>query len=86
MSKSAGHRGNKGPKMKDMNGLHSAAARGKYIPLTMKIVDTGEVFHLKNITPTMTIKELKSYLEFCTGIPVSLQRLHYLDEGIVCEL
>lgn len=73
-------------KMKDFAGNNSqSATKGKYIPLTMKLVDTGEVFTLKNITPTMTIRELKSYLEFCTGIPVSLQRLHYLDEGKYIE-
>jgi len=57
-------------------------SKGKYIPLTIKIIDTGEVFTLRNVTPMMTVKELKSYLEFATGIPVNLQRIHYLDEGL----
>lgn len=58
-----------------------SSIKGKHMPLTLKIVDTGEVFTLKNVTSMTTIKELKSYLEFATGIPVNLQRLHYLDEG-----
>ena len=71
---------NKNKPKKDMNGLASSI-RGKYIPLTLKLINTDEVFTLKNITSMTTIKELKSYLEFCTGIPANLQRLHYLDEG-----
>jgi len=66
---------------KATNGGNSSAKGGKTIPITMFLVDTGEKFHLKDVTYSMTIKELKSYLEFSTGIPVFLQRLHYLDEG-----
>lgn len=65
---------------KDTNG-HFSSIKGKQIPLTLKLRDTDEVFTLKNVTSMTTIKELKSYLEFCTGIPANLQRLHYLDEG-----
>lgn len=59
----------------------SLAKGNKKLALTVKVIDTGEVFSLKDVTPYMTIKELKSYLEYVTGIPVFLQRLHYLDES-----
>lgn len=59
-----------------------AGAKGKkMVPLSIKLTETGELFHLDKVTFSMTIKELKRYLEFATGIPVFLQRLHYLDES-----
>lgn len=42
---------------------------------------TDEKFKLDDVYHDMTIAQLKDELEIVTGIPVSLQRLSYLDEG-----
>ena len=52
-----------------------------YFSITVKLIDTMETFHLKEVYNEMKIKELKEYAEFATGIPYNLQRLCYLDEG-----
>lgn len=59
----------------------SADGKFKNLHLSLKLTDTGELFQLKNVNSNMTIKDLKSHLEFVAGIPVFLQRLHYLDES-----
>ena len=43
---------------------------------------TGETFPIKNITNDMKIQELKMYMEFATGVPVHVQRISYLDDGM----
>lgn len=70
-------------KLKKLGADTSADGKHKHVTvsLTVKLTDTGETFQLKNISITMTIKNLKGYLEFVAGIPVFLQRLHYLDES-----
>ena len=55
--------------------------RGKHFNIKVKLLVTKEVFTLKNVYNDMKIKELKSYAEFATGVPVHMQRLCYLDEG-----
>ncbi|XP_053402143.1 uncharacterized protein LOC128557808 isoform X2 [Mercenaria mercenaria] len=42
---------------------------------------TGEKFPLKNISNEMKIQDLKTYMEFATGVPVHMQRISYLDDG-----
>jgi len=43
---------------------------------------TSEIFPLKHITGDMKISDLKQYMEFSTGIPLHMQRISYLDDGI----
>lgn len=43
---------------------------------------TGEKFPLKNISNEMKIRDLKMYMEFATGVPVHMQRISYLDDGM----
>ena len=54
-----------------------------YFSITVKLIDTMESFHLNQVYNEMKIKELKEFAEFATGIPYNLQRLSYLDEGIL---
>lgn len=42
---------------------------------------TDEKFTLEDVYNDMKISQLKDELEFATGIPLSIQRLSYLDEG-----
>ena len=45
------------------------------------LVPTDEVFSLDDVYNDMTVAQLKDDLEFATAIPVSIQRLSYLDDG-----
>lgn len=45
------------------------------------VVQTEEAFALEDVYNDMTIAQLKDDLEFATGVPVSIQRLSYLDDG-----
>lgn len=45
------------------------------------VTPTDEKFTLKDVYYDMTVSQLKDDLEFVTGIPISIQRLSYLDEG-----
>ncbi|KAM6319280.1 LOW QUALITY PROTEIN: ankyrin repeat domain-containing protein 60 [Podargus strigoides] len=42
---------------------------------------TDEIFSLPRCQNNLTLKKLKSHLEFLTGIPIHFQRLQYLDEA-----
>ena len=46
------------------------------------LVPTEETFNLDDTYNDMTVSELKDDLEFATGIPVNIQRLSYLDDGM----
>ncbi|XP_065749387.1 ankyrin repeat domain-containing protein 60 [Phocoena phocoena] len=47
--------------------------------------DSGEVFRVTGCRSDMTVRELKEELDLIAGIPFSLQRLQYLDQGIVMD-
>lgn len=47
----------------------------------VNVEPTNEKFTVKDVNSNMTVTQLKDELEFATGIPISLQRLSYLDEG-----
>ncbi|XP_041080259.1 ankyrin repeat domain-containing protein 60-like [Polyodon spathula] len=49
--------------------------------LYMKFEDTGESFEIPRCCAQTPIGELKDALEMVAGIPSTLQRLSYLDEG-----
>ncbi|MBN3279812.1 ANR60 protein, partial [Polyodon spathula] len=51
--------------------------------LYMKFEDTGESFEIPRCCAQTPIGELKDALEMVAGIPSTLQRLSYLDEGDV---
>ena len=40
-----------------------------------------KIFNITDVTRETTIEQFKKVCELVSGIPVSLQRLHYLDEG-----
>ncbi|XP_022349527.1 ankyrin repeat domain-containing protein 60 [Enhydra lutris kenyoni] len=44
--------------------------------------ETGEMFQVTNCRSDMTVRELKEELDLTAGIPLDLQRLQYLDQGI----
>ncbi|XP_059979742.1 ankyrin repeat domain-containing protein 60 [Lagenorhynchus albirostris] len=47
--------------------------------------DSGEVFRVTGCRSDMTVRELKEELDLIAGIPFSLQRLQYLDQGILMD-
>ena len=46
---------------------------------------TEEKFTLEDVYNDMKVSQLKDELEFATGIPMNIQRLSYLDEGLWIE-
>ena len=47
---------------------------------------TGEKFPLKSVSNDMKIRDLKMNMEFATGVPVHMQRISYLDDGMWIKL
>ncbi|XDA82479.1 hypothetical protein R6Z07M_012355 [Ovis aries] len=47
--------------------------------------DSGEMFRVTNCRSNMTVRELKEELDLTAGIPFNLQRLQYLDQGILMD-
>ncbi|XP_057558223.1 ankyrin repeat domain-containing protein 60 [Hippopotamus amphibius kiboko] len=47
--------------------------------------ESGEVFRVTNCRGDMTVRELKEELDLIAGIPANLQRLQYLDQGILMD-
>ncbi|XP_015452397.1 ankyrin repeat domain-containing protein 60 [Pteropus alecto] len=54
---------------------------------TMRVLleETGEMFRVTNCRADTTVLELKKELDLVAGIPLNLQRLHYLDQGILMD-
>lgn len=53
----------------------------KQFNIEVRLEDTGERFPVKDVNVRMTIDTLKTHLEIIAGIPKSIQRLMYLDQG-----
>ncbi|XP_004687125.1 PREDICTED: ankyrin repeat domain-containing protein 60 [Condylura cristata] len=53
--------------------------------LRVLLEDTGEMFRVTNCRRDMTVRELKEELDLLLGIPFNLQRLQYLDQGILMD-
>ncbi|XP_006896979.1 PREDICTED: ankyrin repeat domain-containing protein 60 [Elephantulus edwardii] len=53
--------------------------------LRVRLEETGELFHVTNCRSDMTVRELKEELDLVAGIPFNLQRLQYLDQGILMD-
>eukprot|EP00072_Mus_musculus_P020872 NP_081579.1 ankyrin repeat domain-containing protein 60 isoform 1 [Mus musculus] len=53
--------------------------------LRVKLEETGELFRVANCRNDMTVRELKEELDLMVGIPFNLQRLHFLDRGILMD-
>ncbi|XP_019492706.1 PREDICTED: ankyrin repeat domain-containing protein 60 [Hipposideros armiger] len=47
--------------------------------------ETREMFPVTNCRGDMTVRELKEELDLVAGIPVDLQRLQYLDQGVLMD-
>ncbi|KAK2505227.1 hypothetical protein MC885_012271 [Smutsia gigantea] len=47
--------------------------------------ETGEMFRVTNCRSDMTVRELKEELDLIAGIPFNLQRLQYLDQGVLMD-
>eukprot|EP00071_Canis_lupus_P051309 XP_534464.3 ankyrin repeat domain-containing protein 60 [Canis lupus familiaris] len=47
--------------------------------------DTGETFQVANCRGDMTVRELKEELDLLVGVPLDLQRLQYLDQGVLMD-
>ncbi|KAM5219579.1 LOW QUALITY PROTEIN: ankyrin repeat domain-containing protein 60 [Hipposideros larvatus] len=47
--------------------------------------ETREMFRVTNCRGDMTVRELKEELDLVAGIPVDLQRLQYLDQGVLMD-
>ncbi|XP_003932754.3 ankyrin repeat domain-containing protein 60 [Saimiri boliviensis] len=53
--------------------------------LRVRLEETGEMFRVANCRGDMTVRELKEELDLMVGIPFNLQRLQYLDEGVLMD-
>ncbi|XP_033042760.1 ankyrin repeat domain-containing protein 60 [Trachypithecus francoisi] len=53
--------------------------------LRVRLEETGELFRVANCRGDMTVRELKEELDLMVGIPFNLQRLQYLDEGVLMD-
>nr|XP_021500085.1 ankyrin repeat domain-containing protein 60 [Meriones unguiculatus] len=53
--------------------------------LRVKLEETGELFRVPNCRNDMTVRELKEELDLTAGIPFNLQRLQFLDQGILMD-
>ncbi|XP_038962664.2 ankyrin repeat domain-containing protein 60 isoform X2 [Rattus norvegicus] len=53
--------------------------------LRVRLEETGELFRVANCRSDMTVRELKEELDLMVGIPFNLQRLHFLDQGILMD-
>uniref|UniRef100_A0A2K5WBG9 Ankyrin repeat domain 60 n=1 Tax=Macaca fascicularis TaxID=9541 RepID=A0A2K5WBG9_MACFA len=53
--------------------------------LRVRLEETGEIFRVANCRGDMTVRELKEELDLMVGIPFNLQRLQYLDEGVLMD-
>uniref|UniRef100_A0A8C5UM32 Ankyrin repeat domain 60 n=1 Tax=Microcebus murinus TaxID=30608 RepID=A0A8C5UM32_MICMU len=53
--------------------------------LRVRLEDTGEMFRVTNCHGDMTVRELKEELDLMVGIPFNLQRLQYLDQGVLMD-
>ncbi|XP_012511922.1 PREDICTED: ankyrin repeat domain-containing protein 60, partial [Propithecus coquereli] len=53
--------------------------------LRVRLEDTGEMFRVTNCHSDMTVRELKEELDLMVGIPFNLQRLQYLDQGVLMD-
>ncbi|XP_058419391.1 ankyrin repeat domain-containing protein 60, partial [Diceros bicornis minor] len=47
--------------------------------------ETGEMFRVTDCRSDMTVRELKEELDLMAGIPFNLQRLQYLDQGVLMD-
>ena len=52
------------------------------LKLYAKLIPTGEKFLIHSIRQENTIEQLKANIEYDAGLPVNLQKLSYLDDGI----
>ncbi|XP_027622397.1 ankyrin repeat domain-containing protein 60 [Tupaia chinensis] len=53
--------------------------------MRVRLGETGEIFRAPNCRIDMTVRELKEGLELVAGIPFNLQRLQYLDQGVLMD-
>ncbi|KAL4833187.1 hypothetical protein H8958_009523 [Nasalis larvatus] len=53
--------------------------------LRVRLEETGEIFRVANCRGDTTVRELKEELDLMVGIPFNLQRLQYLDEGVLMD-
>ncbi|KAL2763509.1 ankyrin repeat domain-containing protein 60, partial [Daubentonia madagascariensis] len=53
--------------------------------LRVRLEETGEMFRVTHCHSDMTVRELKEELDLMVGIPFNLQRLQYLDQGVLMD-
>ncbi|XP_027944972.1 ankyrin repeat domain-containing protein 60 [Eumetopias jubatus] len=53
--------------------------------MRVRLEETGEMFQVTNCRSDMTVRELKEELDLTVGIPLDLQRLQYLDQGVLMD-
>uniref|UniRef100_A0A8C6R4X9 Ankyrin repeat domain 60 n=1 Tax=Nannospalax galili TaxID=1026970 RepID=A0A8C6R4X9_NANGA len=53
--------------------------------LRVRLEETGEMFRVANCRIDMTVRELKEELDLMAGIPINLQLLKFLDQGILMD-
>ncbi|XP_075383804.1 ankyrin repeat domain-containing protein 60 [Tenrec ecaudatus] len=53
--------------------------------LRVRLEETGEMFRVANCRSDMTVREFKEELDLMVGIPFNLQRIQYLDQGVLMD-
>ncbi|XP_004717208.2 ankyrin repeat domain-containing protein 60 [Echinops telfairi] len=53
--------------------------------LRVRLEETGEMFRVANCRSDMTVREFKEVLDLMVGIPFNLQRIQYLDQGVLMD-
>ncbi|XP_012659275.1 ankyrin repeat domain-containing protein 60 [Otolemur garnettii] len=53
--------------------------------MRVRLEETGEIFRVINCHNDMTVREFKEELDLMVGIPFNLQRLQYLDQGVLMD-
>ena len=51
--------------------------------IQIKLMHTNEIFDLTRVHNEMKISELKGHIELSTGVSTHIQRVSYLDEGLL---
>ena len=74
-------------KGKDKSKKKKKGHKDRFFNITVKLLPTSEIFTLTKIHNDMKMEEIKSSGEFTIGIPKTLQKLTYLDQGsyIYCK-
>lgn len=67
--------------MKKASGQRNQKKKSRSFDVDVHVLITNKKFMVKAIEKDMKVSQLKDRTETATGIPLQLQRLHYIDDG-----